>query len=71
MMNFAELNEHEQEMLNLWLDYWAEGEEGAFDDRDEDFGFGDWLAEELAWCEEEGMVARAELYRQALAEWQA
>lgn len=71
MMNFAELNAHEKEMLDLWLEFWAEGMEGAFDDRDEDFGFEEWLAESAEWFAEECGEEYAEPYRQALAEWQA
>ena len=70
-MNFAELNSHEQEMLDLWLEFWAEGMEGAFDDRDENFGFAEWLVESAEWFEAECGEEYAKLYRQALAEWQA
>lgn len=71
MKDFAKLNEHEEKMLNIWMEYWMEGYEGAFDEEDEDFGFEDWLAREIEWYEEEEMEESAELYRQALAEWQA
>lgn len=71
MKNFAELNAHEEKMLNIWMEYWMEGYEGAFDEEDEDFGFEEWLAREIEWYEEEEMEECAELYRQALAEWQA
>ena len=71
MMGFAELGAHEQAMLDLWMQYWADGYDGLLDDRDEDYGFEDWLAEQIEWCEEDGIADRAELYRQALAEWQA
>ena len=71
MKDFAKLNEHEEKMLNIWMEYWMEGYEGAFDEEDEDFGFEEWLAREIEWYEEEEMKESAELYRQALAEWQA
>ncbi len=71
MKDFAKLNEHEEKMLNIWMEYWMEGYEGAFDEEDEDFGFEEWLAREIEWYEEEEMEESAELYRQALAEWQA
>ena len=71
MKDFAKLNEHEEKMLNIWMEYWMEGCEGAFDEEDEDFGFEEWLAREIEWYEEEEMEESAELYRQALAEWQA
>ena len=71
MKDFAKLNEHEEKMLSIWMEYWMEGYEGAFDEEDEDFGFEDWLAREIEWYEEEEMEESAELYRQALAEWQA
>ena len=71
MKDFTKLNEHEEKMLNIWMEYWMEGYEGAFDEEDEDFGFEEWLAREIEWYEEEEMEESAELYRQALAEWQA
>ena len=40
MKDFAKLNEHEEKMLNIWMEYWMEGYEGAFDEEDEDFGDG-------------------------------
>ena len=65
------MNAHEQKMLNIWMEYWAEGFEGAFDNRDEDFGFEDWLKEQIEWYASECGESYAEPYRQALAEWTA
>lgn len=71
MRNFAEMNEHEQKMLDVWMEYWAECNDGCFDDRDDDFDFPAWLVEEAEWYASECGEAFAEPYRQALAEWQA
>ena len=71
MMDFAEMNKHEEKMLSIWMEYWMAGFEGELDEEDEDFGFEEWLAREIEWYEEEEMAEYAEPYRQALAEWQA
>lgn len=71
MFEFAELNDHEQEMLDLYLEFWAEGYDGCLDDKSEDYGFEDWLIEMADWYAEECGDRYAEPYRQALAEWRA
>lgn len=71
MLGFAELNAHEQKMLNIWMEYWAASFDGLLDDVDEDYGFADWLKGEIEFYESEDMAEYAEDYRMALAEWQA
>ena len=70
-MEFAELNNHEEKMLNLYLEFWIEESEGVFDDKDENYSFEDWLVESAEWFAQECGEQYAEPYRQALAEWQA
>lgn len=70
-MDFAELNAHEQKMLNVWMQYWADGYDGLLDDQPEDYGFADWLRDEIEFYESEDMAEYADEYRMALAEWQA
>lgn len=74
MAYFAELDQHEQQMLNIWMEYWAEGFDGAFDDLEEEPSFEEWLEDQIAFYsdEEEGWSPEFSApYRQALAEWQA
>ena len=75
MADFAELNNHEQQMLNIWLEYLTEASEGAFDELDEEPSFEEWLEDQVQFYssddEEEWPEHFAEPYRQALTEWQA
>jgi len=68
MKYFAEMNEHENKMLNIWLQYCTDVEEGY---ADEDIDFVEYLKGEIAWYEEEGMEIDAKEYRQCLTEWTA
>ena len=75
MTYFAELNNHEQQMLNIWLEYQAEAYYGAFDELEEDPTFAEWLEDQIKFYtsndEEEWPDHFAEPYRMALAEWNA
>lgn len=70
-MDFAKLNAHEQKMLNIWMQYWADGYDGLLDDEDEDYDFVDWLNDQIEYYMSDGMEEYAEDFREALAEWQA
>ena len=73
MTYFAELNKHEKEMLNIWLEYLAEGYDGAFDELDEVPSFEEWLEEQIEFysSDDEEDDQFAEPFRMALAEWRA
>ncbi len=71
MNYFAKLNDHEQKMLNIWLEFWAQGYDGDLDDLPEEYGFEDWLRDEISFYDSADMAEYAEPYRQCLAEWRA
>ena len=72
MTNFAKLNDHEEKMFNIWLQFWADCYDGYYDDRDEDFGFEEYLEEMIEEYSQDCYLAgAADEYIQCLAEWRA
>jgi len=69
MMFAEELNYHERVMLNIWNCYQEDLEESLL--LEDEWPFVEWAMCESRKLDRHGFPKMAEMYRQAVAEWQA
>ena len=59
---FAEMDKHNRNMLDIWLEWWCNYDDCTFEE---------YLKDMIDWYIEEDIEERSEPFKQALAEWTA